>query len=177
MFQKRNSKKELKSEFCLNFENGSISLNEKDIFLTSYPKSGNTWIRFLIANLISKEEKVINFSNINDIVPDIYKATPVQINSLSKPRIIKSHEHFDSRYKKIIYIVRNPFQVAVSYYHHLIKFNRIEENYPFKKYLVEFLEGEVFPKKGNWNSHVMNWLQQSDNSGQKLLLIRYEDMV
>ena len=29
-----------------------------DIFIISYPKSGNTWLRFLIANLIFEKEKV-----------------------------------------------------------------------------------------------------------------------
>ena len=40
-----------------------------DIFLVSYPKSGNTWTRFLIANLVYPEKNP-DFSNINVLIPD-----------------------------------------------------------------------------------------------------------
>lgn len=42
----------------------------EDIFLVSYPKSGNTWLRFLIANAIKVHyqiEREINFFSIQDL--------------------------------------------------------------------------------------------------------------
>ena len=42
-----------------------------DVYLVSYPKSGNTWLRFLIANLIHPQEEV-NFLNIESVLPSIY---------------------------------------------------------------------------------------------------------
>ena len=39
-----------------------------DTFLVSYPKSGNTWVRFLLANLIHPNETV-SFANINRLLP------------------------------------------------------------------------------------------------------------
>ena len=49
----------------------ALTIRKDDIFIASYPKSGNTWTRFLIANLIYQNE-VIDFSNIEKKVPDIY---------------------------------------------------------------------------------------------------------
>ena len=39
-----------------------------DTFLVSYPKSGNTWVRFLLANLLFPDEEV-GFANINRLLP------------------------------------------------------------------------------------------------------------
>ena len=46
----------------------NLAVFPDDTFLVSYPKSGNTWARFLIANLIHPGEK-IDFSNVNRIIP------------------------------------------------------------------------------------------------------------
>jgi hypothetical protein len=40
-----------------------------DTFLVSYPRSGNTWTRFLIANLAYPHESV-SFLNIERLIPD-----------------------------------------------------------------------------------------------------------
>jgi hypothetical protein len=40
-----------------------------DVFILSFPKSGNTWTRFLIANLVYPETPA-DFSNINRLTPD-----------------------------------------------------------------------------------------------------------
>ena len=39
-----------------------------DTFLVSYPKSGNTWVRFLLSNLLFPQEDV-GFANINRLLP------------------------------------------------------------------------------------------------------------
>ena len=63
-----------------------------DIFIVSYPKSGNTWMRFLIGNLLFQDEP-ITFSNIELKVPDIYRNNNRKLLKISSPRILKSHEY------------------------------------------------------------------------------------
>src|SRR3712207_7954466 len=46
----------------------------------------------------------------------------------SKPRLVKSHEPFDARYGRVVYLVRHPTDVAVSYYHFLIKMRQVRED-------------------------------------------------
>jgi len=48
----------------------------------------------------------------------------------SAARIIKSHEYFDPRSKKVIYIVRDPRDVALSYYDFSRKYRQIDDSYP-----------------------------------------------
>src|SRR3984885_12525823 len=49
-----------------------ITIFPDDMFLTSYPRSGNTWTRFLVGNLVHTEEAV-TFLNVERLVADMYK--------------------------------------------------------------------------------------------------------
>src|ERR1700719_1787779 len=64
-----------------------------DIFLVSYPRSGNTWTRFLLGNLIHQGEPV-TFSNVESRIPEIYFNRDRVLRHLSRPRVLKSHECF-----------------------------------------------------------------------------------
>jgi hypothetical protein len=145
-----------------------------DVFIVSYPRSGNTWMRFLIANLIYSEQ-IITFANIERKIPDVYKATRRQLLQTPRPRILKSHEYFDPRYKKVIYIVRDPRDVALSYYHFARKYRKVEDDYPLERYIWRFIAGEV-DDYGSWKENVASWLATRQGSGS-FLLLRYEDLL
>lgn len=74
-----------------------------DTFVVSYPRSGNTWTRFLIANLVHPDEEV-SFANIEKLIPDTSSQSNRALKATPRPRIIKTHEYFDHRYPKTIYI-------------------------------------------------------------------------
>jgi hypothetical protein len=145
-----------------------------DTFLVSYPKSGNTWTRFLVANLLHPEEPV-TFANIERIVPDNVMNTRKELARIPRPRIVKSHEYFDCRYKKVIYIVRDPRDIAVSYYHYHLKTRVIEDGFPLEQYVGRFLRGEV-DAYASWNENVLSWVATRGDSPNFLLLC-YEDMM
>jgi len=48
-----------------------VTVYPDDVFLVSYPRSGNTWARFLLGSLIGGSEPV-TFSNIESRIPEIY---------------------------------------------------------------------------------------------------------
>lgn len=146
-----------------------------DVFLVSYPRSGNTWTRFLIGNLIHPEEPV-TFENVEAIIPDIYDNTHKQLMSLPRPRLIKSHECFDPRYKRVTYIARDPRDVAVSMYHWGIKRRRFEEGYPMEKHVERFIAGEYEFTAGSWGENVTCWLASRLND-PNFILLRYEDIL
>jgi hypothetical protein len=145
-----------------------------DVFIVSYPRSGNTWTRFLVANLIYPEEPV-TFANVEGKIPDVYKNTRNQLLRTPRPRILKSHEYFDPRYKKVIYIVRDPRDVAVSHYHFARKYKKIEDDYPLERYIARFIAGEV-DDYGSWKDNLASWLATRQGDGS-FLLLRYEDML
>jgi hypothetical protein len=146
-----------------------------DVFLVSYGKSGNTWARFLIANLRYPEEPT-TFLNVERKIPDIYVNSQEFMLMLPRPRILKSHETFDPRYKKVIYIVRDPRDVAVSLYHWLIKRRVLHDGYPMERYVPRFLTGEFTETSGSWADNALTWLATRQNT-REFLLLRYEDML
>lgn len=143
-----------------------------DIFLVSYPKSGNTWTRFLVANLVYPEKNP-DFSNINALIPDLEVMPKREIERTGRPRIIKSHQYFDPRYPKILYIVRDPRDVVLSEYHFDIKRRAIPEDYPVEQFVSRFVRGEVNHPYGSWGENVASWFY-TRRDDPRFLLVTYE---
>ena len=163
-----------KRAFGLRPPGRNLTVFPDDTFLVSYPKSGNTWARFLIANLLRPNEQV-GFSNIHQIIPGIDVVPHREMLRFPRPRIIKSHQYFDTRYKRVVYIVRDPRDVALSEYHAQRKSKRIGDDYPIQEFVRSFLAGESCDY-GSWGEHAASWL--STRYGQAgFLLLRYEDML
>lgn len=151
-----------------------ITIFPDDVFLTSYPRSGNTWTRFLVGNLVYQNEPV-TFLTVERLVPDMYKSSDRVLRNLPRPRILKSHECFDPRYKKVIYIVRDPRDVAVSNYHWELKLRSVRDGFPIEDFVPRWMEPQFWPRIGSWGDHVTSWLStRQGNEG--FLLLRYEDL-
>jgi hypothetical protein len=151
-----------------------LPLYPDDTFIVSYPRSGNTWTRFLIANLIHADEPV-TFANIENVIPDMNALPTRRLKKMPRPRLMKSHEYFDPRYKKLVYLVRDPRDVALSLYHFHRKSRTIEDGYPIDLYLTRFLKAEL-EEDTSWGEHVASWLATRQNSSG-FLLVRYEDLL
>jgi hypothetical protein len=176
-----------------------------DIFLVSYPKSGNTWTRFLLGNVMNPDER-ITFANVERRVPDIHAQSKQNLRRTPRPRLIKSHECFDPRYRRVIYIVRDPRDVAVSAYHYDRKEKNIADDFPIDVYVstrfmktdeyfgtwgehagswlvnsrnifkLSRLKNDFLGTPASWGENVMSWLGACGDS-RKFLLIRYEDLL
>jgi len=168
-------KSKIKNKLCYEkTKDRNINVLDDDIFLVSYPKSGNTWFRFLIGNLISTEQ--VTFLNMEKLVPAIYGNTNKYLSKIPSPRILKSHEYFDPRYRTVLYLVRDPRAIAVSYFHHAKKFNIIDKSMNFETYLNLFLTGKLDPY-GSWKENVGSWLGALSGDQDRFYLIKYEDLI
>ena len=146
-----------------------------DVFLVSYPRSGNTWTRFLIGNLLHPDQAV-SFANVEAIIPEIYFNSDRSLRTHARPRLLKSHECFQPLYKRVIYITRDPRDVAVSFYHHHVKAGNLPDGYSMDEYVPRFVAGEFDSAFGSWGENVQSWLAiRADNPD--FLLLQYEQML
>jgi Sulfotransferase domain len=151
-----------------------VTAYDDDVWIVSYPRSGNTWTRFLIANLVARGETV-DWSNIERHVPDIYLNQDPELRSLPRPRYFKSHEAYRPDYRRVVFIVRDPRDVAVSYYHFLRKSNRLPAEAPLAEFIPSFLEGRIDPF-GSWGENVGSWLGARRGT-PGFVVVRYEDLL
>ena len=145
-----------------------------DTFLVSYPKSGSTWTRFLLAALVNPNKEV-SFKNIDVLLPSAAGQSKRQLRNTPHPRLIKSHEYFDARYQNVVYVVRDPRDVVLSQYRFFLKRGAIEESYSMDLYVDRFLSGEL-NDYGSWGENVGSWLV-ARNDTKRFLLLRYEDLL
>jgi hypothetical protein len=153
--------------------NMGITSYDDDVWIVSYPKSGNTWTRFLIGNLVAGG-KAVDWSNIEQIVPDIYLNRDPYLKALPRPRYLKSHEGYRPDYRRVVLIVRDPRDVAVSYYHFVRKAKLLVDA-SMDEFMTKFMDGKIDPY-GNWGENVGSWLGARRGTDD-FLVVRYEDLL
>jgi hypothetical protein len=146
-----------------------------DLYLVEFPKSGVTWLSFLVANtnllLSGDEARKVTFFNLNDFVPDIEVNRRIGPPATLLPgfRVIKSHAGYNVFYSKMVYLVRDPRDVMASYRLFLTRLGF------FTGSLDEMLADPRFGI-GAWCDHVSSWLDRALPS-QSFILLRYEDLL
>jgi hypothetical protein len=143
-----------------------------DAFLVSYPKSGNTWLRFLVANITSGGVPV-DFSTIEQHVPDIYVCKRARLESYPKRQVFKSHECYRPSYERVVYLVRDPRDIAVSFWWYYRKTNYCAPDIDLPTFVHEFVNGNIKPQYGTWAQNVAPW-SAAANHLPNVFLLKYE---
>ncbi|XP_006815266.1 sulfotransferase 1C3-like [Saccoglossus kowalevskii] len=99
---------------------------------------------------------------------------------MSSPRIIGTHlppsflppQLFVVR-PKIVYVARNPKDLAVSFHHHLSVIPSNQTYTTFKHFIDDFMSGKVI--LGDWPTQVTYWWKKKDDDN--VLYLKYEDIV
>src|SRR6266550_3869220 len=147
-------------------------LDPADVVLASYPRSGNTWCRFLLGEILSDQKT--GFDSIDKAVPQI------GLHQIALPllpgggRLIKTHEQYRKEYAKAIYLVRDVRDVVLSYYDRG-KYLGVFDDIAFDAFLLMFLQGQT-NTVGSWPSLVRVWLESPLAQRGKLLVVKFEDM-
>jgi len=169
------------SDMCENMP--SYPLRDDDILICSYPKSGCHWVweisRMLLKgdttlDDVNKESAMMEFSNVERQKNDL--------DSLPSPRILNNHQHFDNQPQdlvkkktKVIFIYRNPRDVAVSFYYHTKRLPFYQFTGPdFASYLPRFVDGLV--DHGSVFDYMKGWENGIKNQELNACVLCYEDL-
>ena len=142
-----------------------------DKYIVSYPRSGNTWLRTMLAYLM--DPTTISYPKVRDkMLPGVSIRNAFQINRLDSPRFIKSHTWYRKNIKQAVYIVRDGRDVIISYYHYNI--TRRGKDICFLRFVKDYMAGRY----GHyWHENVLSWLKDGRRKmGDNLLVVRFEDM-
>jgi len=156
------------------YTTGIAALRPSDVWLAAFPRSGSTWVRFLLSNLISLSEldgQEVDYDFVSATMPSIGRSNllePWPIETL--PRVIKIHQSYRPILfavpKKTVYILRDPRDVMVSYYH----FRQNLRSHPYQGSLAAFVR---HPRHGlrACIHHYLSW------SPYMTCLVRYEELL
>jgi len=191
-----------------------MAISKNIVWIASYPKSGNTWFRLFLSNILSEDDhsQSINKINISNIAsnralfdsisgisasdigydqidclrPPVFRQLASDSNN---PVFLKVHDAWTlnsdgnpifppDATKAVIYIIRHPLDVAVSFsYHQSDSISRILEIMNDNSYSMCSKPGILFnqlrQKLLSWSSHVKSW---TIDSGLNILVLKYEDM-
>jgi len=146
--------------------------NSNHIILASFPKSGNTWVRFLLSNITNLSGEYydeVTFHNIRYLSPEIRGNRELNgikgINNF--PIFLKTHFPYTyvfKKYKKVL-LIRKPEDVMISYFIHLQE-ERGKVFSSFEKFLKHWRYGVPA-----WKYFHKSWLNKFD------YILKYEDLI
>lgn len=149
------------------------------IWIASYPKSGNTWLRFFLYSYYYGIP--MNSRDINKKIPDIHTPNKFDEN-LEKRLFSKTHFLHSSQHPHIdktvgsIYIIRHPKDVLLSNlnYFRLTGHTQIDP-LEFARSFIQHKGVSIWQQAGmgSWPEHVTSW---EKNSKAPQLFIKYEDL-
>jgi len=183
------------------------------IWLASYPKSGNTWMRSLLANIlylknsdddfnfdilkkISEFDTLANYMFLNkesikdgglkrlENISKHWIKAQINFNLKDKKKLFKTHasniSYLGNAYtnsettKGLIYIIRDPRDVVISYSKHLNKsIDQVIEIIK-KDNTITYSHKNSFPVlMSRWDYHIMSWF----NLKAPKIFIQYEHML
>ncbi|KAG7543089.1 P-loop containing nucleoside triphosphate hydrolase [Arabidopsis thaliana x Arabidopsis arenosa] len=166
---------------------------DTDIIVTSYPKSGTTWLKALTVALLQRSEDGLQNHPLTSDSPHglvpflemklyLKSSTPDLTNLSSSPRLFSTHmplhtlrEPLKDSPCKIVYVCRNVKDVIVSLWHFRSRIeNKEAERSKLESIVESFCKG--VNNYGPFWDNVLSYWKGSLEDPDHVLFMRYEDL-
>jgi hypothetical protein len=185
------------------------------VWIASYPKSGNTWIRVFVHNLLKelagKSDEPHDINRLHEHTGWEFGAKPFErvlgkpfaqashrelaearpaaqsllASSRPGPILVKTHLCLGHEFQvptinidvtlAVIYVVRNPLDVAISFSHHLNKpIDATIADLATHNFTIPSRRRHIYEPMGTWSQNVGSWVGLVS---RPVLVMRYEDML
>lgn len=147
---------------------------ENSILIASYPRSGNTWMRLVLSDIILQlhdlDTKTYLPVHSDKVIPD-FDANPqyTRWKYLQTPHVfLKTHKNFTECFRKSVYIVRRPEDSLCSFYHFHLRYDHLKGKVSdgLDKFAVNFGD--------KWANNVQSFID--GRQYKDILFISYEMM-
>ena len=155
-----------------------------DVFVCSWPKSGTTWMQAIVAHLVAPDRAT--WAHVSEVTP--FYDVQASWDGGEPSETLKAHFGKQGRrcwnthllYSLIprgaryIYVVRDPADAVVSFWHHLRHQRGAAGTYEgtLAAFAAETCTGAQ--PYGSWAAHVSGWAGAVDD--EAVLVVRYADM-
>jgi hypothetical protein len=160
----------------------------KTVYITSYPKSGTTWMQACVYSLLSGGNEI--FDHISDFAPFYEADRTWNSDGNVAEKYFENHINLGCRifnthlrWEKVahgdnaiyVYVYRDGKDAVTSFFHHLS--NQADSggfNGTFEDFFQDWMANKI--PFGSWAKHVKNWVTAASNPDNRVLLVSYEDM-
>ncbi|KAL8594613.1 hypothetical protein ACOMHN_011353 [Nucella lapillus] len=158
----------------------NVGMTEDDVLLCSYLKSGCHWLWEMTRMLKAGTSQLEMVEKVQGMLED---NSDSELSKLPSPRILNTHVLFHQLPQavqdgkvKLLFLYRNPKDVAVSLYHHFTKLPKYRYSGLFGDYLTGlFLKGQV--ESGGIFAYIRDWEREMDSRPDlSVFQVSYEEL-
>lgn len=137
--------------------------------MASYPRSGSTWLRFVLYELLTGASA--DFASVNRSIPRLRYANIAEAMFPGGGRLLQTHEKYRHEYARAVYLIRDVRDVVASEFWFQLAQGFIHSD--LGSFIEAFLDGRV-NAYGPWSRNVESWLDAEESGNAEVLLVRFE---